>query len=138
MGQGIARITQMDTNKIAKIFIIRSGSILLLHSVHNNKWHLPGGHVQQNETFEYALKREVVEETGCELKFYHRIRLVQSNICLFIGKLQTDKIILSNEHSGYAWVPLNKAMDYDVCKFTFRDIRYLQTIIGFANEVMSQ
>lgn len=126
----------MDTNRISKSFIIRNGCILLLHSVHTGKWHLPGGHAHENETFEDALKREILEETGCSLKFYHKIRLVQSNICLFIGMLITDKITLSSEHSGYAWVPICKALEYDVCKFTFRDIRYLQTIVSFVNEAL--
>lgn len=94
------------------------------------KWHLPGGHVHEDESFEAGLKREVEEETGCKLKFYHKIKPIRSNVCLFIGKLYPGTIKLSDEHSRYVWIPLDEALNLHVCKFTFKDIRYLQTIMG--------
>jgi len=120
----------MDTNRVAKIFIMRGDSILLLLSKHLNKWHLPGGHVHQDETFEMGLKREVEEETGCRIKFYHKIKPIRSNVCLFIGKLYPGTIKISDEHLKYAWVPLDQAMNLNVCKFTQKDIRYLQTLLN--------
>lgn len=119
----------MDTNRVAKIFIMRGNNILLLLSKHLNKWHLPGGHIQEDESYEDGLRREVEEETGCKLKFYHKLRPVRNNICLYIGKMYPGTIKLSDEHLKYAWVPLDEALNYHVCKFTFKDIRYLQTIM---------
>lgn len=120
----------MDTNRVSKIFIMRGDSILLLHSRHLNKWHLPGGHIHEDESYETGLKREVEEETGCKLKFYHKIKPIRNNICLYIGKLYTGPIRISDEHTKYVWVPLDEALNLHVCKFTFRDIRFLQTIMG--------
>lgn len=120
----------MDTNRVAKIFIMRGDSILLLLSKHLNKWHLPGGHVHQDETFEMGLKREVEEETGCKIKFYHKIKPIRNNVCLFIGKLYPGVIKISDEHLKYAWIPLDQAMNLNVCKFTQKDIRYLQTLLN--------
>ena len=120
----------MDTKRVAKIFCMRGNSILLLLSKHLNKWHLPGGHIQQGETFETGLCREVEEETNCKLKYFHRVRMTSSSIALYVGKLQPGVIKLSDEHSKYVWVPLKQALDLPVCKFTYRDIRYLQTIMG--------
>lgn len=108
---------------------MRGNSILLLHSVYLNKWHLPGGHVQQGETFEAGLVREVAEETGLQLQYFHRIRNLHSNVALYIGRLNRGNITLSSEHDKYIWIPLDKAIQLNVCKFTFRDIRYLQTIV---------
>jgi len=120
----------MDTKRVAKVFCMRGNSILLLLSKHLNKWHLPGGHIQQGETFEDGLCREVKEETGCTLKYFHRVRMTSSSVALYVGKLNNGIIKLSDEHLNHMWVPLKQALNVPVCKFTFRDIRYLQTIMG--------
>lgn len=120
----------MDTKRVAKVFCMRGNSILLLLSKHLNKWHLPGGHIQQGETFEDGLCREVKEETGCTLKYFHRVRLTSSSVALYVGKLNNGIIKLSDEHLNHMWIPLKQALSVPVCKFTFRDIRYLQTIMG--------
>jgi 8-oxo-dGTP pyrophosphatase MutT (NUDIX family) len=120
----------MDTKRVAKVFCMRGNSILLLLSKHLNKWHLPGGHIQQGETFEDGLCREVKEETGCTLRYFHRVRMTSSSVALYVGRLNSGVIKLSEEHSNYMWVPLKQALSLPVCKFTFRDIRYLQTIMG--------
>lgn len=120
----------MDTNRVAKIFLLRGDKILLLRSNQLNKWHLPGGHIQQGETYEQGLKREILEETGCELKYYHRIRSVRPNVYLYVGALKNHNITLSSEHNKYMWISWKTALNCDVCRFTRRDIRYLQTIFN--------
>ena len=52
-----------ETVKRVKALIINSKKeILLAHS--NNEYHFPGGHVENNESLQAALKREIEEETG--------------------------------------------------------------------------
>jgi 8-oxo-dGTP pyrophosphatase MutT (NUDIX family) len=116
---------------------MRGDNILLLFSKHLNKWHLPGGHIQVGETFESGLSREVEEETGCKLKFFHRIRSTNNNVALYIGRLQPGIIKLSDEHAKYIWVPINKSLNLNVCKFTYRDIRYLQTIMNTVRKAVA-
>lgn len=48
-----------------KALIINNGNIILGNE--NNIYQFPGGHLEENETFEECLKREVSEETGIEL-----------------------------------------------------------------------
>ncbi len=48
-----------------KALIINNNNILLGNE--NNIYQFPGGHLEENETFEECLKREVLEETGIEI-----------------------------------------------------------------------
>lgn len=57
---------------------IREGQVLLVKDARVNKWELPGGGVDQGETVEQALVREIKEETGLEadltnLKLLHDV-----------------------------------------------------------------
>ena len=52
--------------RVKGIIINSRGDILLCHN--NNTYQLPGGHVDDNETLESCLKREIKEETGIDVK----------------------------------------------------------------------
>ena len=59
-----------DINRIsirAKAIIKNSKNQILLACVNDN-YHLPGGHLEKNETFYECLKREIKEEVGVDLK----------------------------------------------------------------------
>ena len=50
-------------------------------------YHFPGGHLEQNETLQECLKREVLEETGIELEENDIkepfLKIIYQNICLY-------------------------------------------------------
>ena len=47
----------------------QNGEILMVKSHKwNNKWCMPGGHIDPGETIEHAALREAEEETGLKLK----------------------------------------------------------------------
>lgn len=120
----------MDTLNVAKIFIMRGDSVLLLLSKKLDKWHLPGGHLEVGESFSEGLRREVKEETGQELKFFHFIQQ-KPNGKLYIGQLRNNDIKISeNEHGDFKWVKIDNLQAERLCKFTFRDVRYLQSIFN--------
>ena len=52
--------------KRAKVILINSNDEILLGNS-NNTYHLPGGHVEDNESFDECLVREVIEETGIDI-----------------------------------------------------------------------
>lgn len=61
-------LTDEDITEIVirtKALIINDKNIILGNE--NNIYQFPGGHLEDNETFEECLKREVLEETGIEI-----------------------------------------------------------------------
>jgi len=72
-----------------------------------NKWGLPGGHLNEGETLEEGIKREVIEETGIEIKDCKKIFTFESKDCIiyyFECIPVNDKYevtLVENEHSNY-------------------------------------
>lgn len=60
-------IDRRQTIGVGVVLVDETGRVLLGHRMKSGEspsWCLPGGHVEANETFEYAAAREVFEETG--------------------------------------------------------------------------
>ena len=58
----------MTKSPRAYAVIIHNNKILLTKDVGEVGWKFPGGHVEENETFEQALIREIKEEVSLEVK----------------------------------------------------------------------
>jgi len=88
------------------------GKILLVRGrFSRQKWALPGGGVKQNESYEQAAVREVLEEIGLKI---HNLR--------YLGK--------ANSHESYAKFSVRvfatHASDYDIkCNFEIMEARWL-------------
>jgi len=48
--------------------IEKKGKILLQHRTDEDNWCIPGGVMEMGEKFEETVRREVLEETGLELR----------------------------------------------------------------------
>ena len=79
-------------------------------------WSIINGGVEDTETFENASIRETFEETGLEIKNliysghtskyeYPKGNLREKRI--FIGIVDNENIVLSEEHEDFKWVPLD-------------------------------
>jgi 8-oxo-dGTP pyrophosphatase MutT (NUDIX family) len=114
-----------DTDKIAKILIVDKGKVLLLKSKKLQKFHLPGGHIHTNESFNQGLRREVKEETGLYVSWC-KIVFSKFNFKLYKGGVYTGVVKISNEHDGFVWAKIEHAHRYNLCNYTKRDIDWLQ------------
>ncbi len=107
--------------KISVFVVSQKGNILLLKT--NSKWYdssywsIVNGGLNQNESFEECAKRETKEETGLNINnliysgYSSNYEYPQGNLRekrIFIGFVENEKIILSNEHEDFKWIALNK------------------------------
>lgn len=112
--------------------IFNSDNKVLLCKSHkwDNKYVIPGGHIELGETMELALKREILEETGLEIYDIKLISLKESVFSetfhqkkhfIFIDyqcKTDSSDVVLNEEAEEYAWVSLNEIENYDLGGFT--------------------
>ena len=107
--------------EIAAMYVEYNDLILLLHRQKNkpqgNKWGIPGGKVEKNETPLQAIIREVKEETGYDIS-KQPIETLQTVYIeynekdhfvyhMFRTKLQEDPGAVKinfDEHKGFTWV----------------------------------
>jgi ADP-ribose pyrophosphatase YjhB (NUDIX family) len=86
---------------------IHNGHILLDRSSRNNYWVLPGGHPELMESMAVALRREINEEIGAEVKiirllwvmenFFHKKRDIHELSFYFLMELDPDSHLLKSD-----------------------------------------
>ena len=76
-------------------------------------WEWPGGKVDPGETYDVAVRREVAEETGLDVKLTgvagaYPIKVVGKQIAVLCleATLTGGDLKLSEEHDDFVWVPL--------------------------------
>ena len=83
------------------------------------KWEFPGGKVQENETFEEALSREIKEELNIKISLQDKIaeeKYKDKKIDIFLHYYlctQESGTIKLNEHEDLAWVEKKYFDKYD-------------------------
>lgn len=92
-----------------------TGEFLMVHEKQDRGWWIPGGGVEQDETFEQAAIRETLEETGVDVKLEGILRVEFSNeedyarmrIIYFavpVDKHQTPKTTPDEHSRGAKWL----------------------------------
>jgi len=110
--QSVATIIQNSKNEV---LILKRGSSAPWMP---NKWNLPGGGVEDNESLEQAAIRECQEETGISIGGLTKINEnVDMNdnfqITIFHSKIKGSNVNMNFESSDYAWVDKNTYQPYD-------------------------
>lgn len=110
----------------ARGIVIKDDKIALFNKVNKNEYKLPGGGIEKNEDIENAFKREVLEETGCEVEIIRELGIIEEQKSLdnfkqisyvFVSRVIKDTNILSltekekDEGAKLLWVDINKALN---------------------------
>lgn len=86
-------------------------------------WDLPRGHIEMHENPIETVLREVEEETQLKVKiikgferkitfsFKHENEFVIKDVIFYLAKANSQKVILSEEHKGYVWLPYREAKE---------------------------
>tara|TARA_Y100000310_G_C20666403_1_gene807735 strand:+ start:1389 stop:1826 length:438 start_codon:yes stop_codon:yes gene_type:complete len=106
-----------DTDTVAKIVLIdEKGRVLMLKRAmhlkkYPEKWDLPGGHLKTNESPIEGLRREVKEETDLDIRDPVLIEITKERknkqlkeTYFYMGKYDSQKIKLSDEHIAYSFI----------------------------------
>ena len=81
------------------IVIREDGKIAIFNKANKNEYKLPGGGIENKEKPEEAFKREVLEETGCEVEIVKSLGTIEENKTqgnfkqisyVFVGKVLKD------------------------------------------------
>ena len=118
---------EAEVDYTASVFIVQDGEVLFMDHEKLGQWIQPGGHIEGEETPDQAARREVLEETGFEIKFVegeqpedfeeeedlpvpfhtniHRIRENHLHYDLmYLAKIESEgEATHSHEQSGLRW-----------------------------------
>jgi 8-oxo-dGTP pyrophosphatase MutT (NUDIX family) len=114
----------MDSQVDVKAVIQNADSLFLIVR-EGSRWQAVGGRLEPGEKLEDGLRRETLEETGITNMMVGRVvhvdewfakpEGVQKHIValFFYCKVESDTVILSDEHQEYAWVTVDELSKYD-------------------------
>ena len=117
----------------AVVFIKKEDQILyLLLNYAARHWDFVKGNVEQGESEKQTVTRELKEETGIvatqpfegfreRIQYFYRRRgeTIQKEVVFYLIQVDTEKVELSFEHVGFAWLDYQHALE----KLTFKNAK---------------
>ena len=113
----------MDKFDVVAAIIIKNDKYFIAQRNRNKhmglSWEFPGGKVEEGESFEIALKREIEEELNIEINIKNKLGeenyqddKINVKLHYFICSHFNGEIILS-EHEDSAWITKNEFKNYN-------------------------
>ena len=129
--------------QIAAGLILHNGKVLIAQRKRGKDlalyWELPGGKLEQGETLEQCLKRELIEEMALPIevdKFFmqsvYDYQFGTFAINAFLAHSATDNIPMLSAHEQYKWIKPNEMVNY---KFPPADIPIIENFIKIHSDL---
>ena len=126
-----------SAKQIAAGLILYNGKVLIAQRKRGKDlalyWELPGGKLEQGETLEQCLKRELLEEMALPIevdKFFmqsvYDYQFGTFAINAFLAHSVTDNIPILSAHEQYKWIKPKEMVNY---KFPPADIPIIENFI---------
>jgi 8-oxo-dGTP diphosphatase len=120
---------------VAAVIVDASNRVLIArrhqHKTLAGKWEFPGGKVEEGETYEQALQRELFEEFAIQTTTkefiganIHQYEHIAINLRAYISEYHAGEFSLS-DHDTIAWVLARDLRNYD---FADADIPFISAI----------
>lgn len=95
----------------------------LTKKIYPSVWNLPGGKLEENETYIECVIREVREETG--LKFVPFMKVFdaidyeggEKKVIVFIGHTNDSEVVLSDEHINFKFLSPQNISEYETMPY---------------------
>ncbi len=118
-------------------FVCNKGKILIAQKsddrLFGGLWEFAGGKVQEGETFEQCLERELLEEldvvtqTGEHIvSILHNINGTDYNINFYFSGIVIGTPKPIKEHKDIRWVSLNELKNYNFC---YADTQFVEYVV---------
>ena len=112
----------MKIIEVCAAIIINNNKILLTqrgYGEYKDKWEFPGGKIEENETKEETIIREIKEELDASIKIEKFLTKVEYDYTSFYLKMNvfiaslTSSHLLFKEHESYKWIDISELNDLD-------------------------
>ena len=112
----------MKIIEVCAAIIINNNKILLTqrgYGEYKDKWEFPGGKIEENETEEETIIREIKEELDASIKVEKFLTKVEYDYTSFYLKMNvfitslTSSHLLFKEHESYKWIDISELNDLD-------------------------
>lgn len=103
------------------IAVVKEGKVLIIRREPNDflggNYELPGGGIEENETFLEGITRELEEETGLQIKEVVNLfegfdysTEIKGNVrqINFLVRTDTYNVTLSHEHDAFLWIGIDE------------------------------
>ena len=107
----------MKIIEVCAAIIINNNKILLTqrgYGEYKDKWEFPGGKIEENETKEETIIREIKEELDASIKVEKFLTKVEYDYTSFYLKMNvfitslTSSHLLFKEHESYKWIDVSE------------------------------